>query len=316
MSEWVIGVDLGGTKIELGLVDPQNHIVARERVTTGDDEGPQAVIERIARCVANLEKELPAGREVEALGICSPGPLDHQTGTLIDPPNIPGLHHTPLRQLLAQRLNMPVSLEHDAKAAALGDFYYGAGRDDQSMVYIVVGTGVGAAIIMDGELIRGMHNYAGEVGHITIDRDGDRCHCGTRGCVETFLSGPSLVRRYQRVLEVEGKTEISQTITGELVAQRAALGDDQAAEVMRGAGQALGIAIASMAMILDIEQYVIGGSVAKSGDLLLGPARAIVPYYCFQSVASRVRIEATELAEDGPILGNAWLARQSINRLT
>ena len=125
-----------------------------------------------------------------------------------------------------------------------------------------------------------------------------------------------MVCRYRRVLEVEGKTEISQTITGELVAQRAALGDDQAAEVMRGAGQALGIAIASMAMILDIEHYVIGGSVAKSGDLLLGPARATVPFYCFQSVGSRVRIEATELAEDGPILGNAWLARQSISRLT
>ena len=313
MSEWVIGVDLGGTKIELGLVDPQNHIVARERVATGGDEGPQAVVERIARHVDRLERELPAGREVDALGICSPGPLDHQTGILIDPPNLPGLHHTPLRQLLSQRLNLPVSLEHDAKAAALGDFYYGAGRDVQNMVYIVVGTGVGAAIIMDGELVRGTHNYAGEVGHITIDRNGDKCHCGTRGCVETFLSGPSLARRYQRALESEGRTEDSQTITGELVAQRAAQGDSQAAEVMRGAGEALGIAIASMAMILDIEQYVIGGSVAKSGDLLLGPARTIVPNYCFQSVGSRVRIHLTELGDDGPILGCAWLARRSIS---
>ena len=314
MSEWVIGVDLGGTKIESGLVDPQNHIVARERVATGGDEGPQAVVKRIARCVAKLERDLPDGREVKALGICSPGPLDHQTGTLIDPPNLPGLHHTPLRQLLSQRLNMPVSLEHDAKAAALGDFYFGAGRDVQSMVYIVVGTGVGAAIIMDGVLIRGMHNYAGEVGHITIDRNGHKCHCGTRGCVETFLSGPSLARRYRDALDSKGRIEDSQTITGELVAQRAAQGDAQAAEVMRGAGEALGIAVASIAMILDIEHYVIGGSVAKSGDLLLEPARAIVPNYSFQSVGSRVRIDVTELGDDGPILGCAWLARQIINQ--
>ena len=310
MSEWVIGADLGGTKIELGLVDPQNHIVARERVATGEEEGPQAVVERIARCVTNLKTELPEGREVEALGICSPGPLDHQSGTLIDPPNRPGLHQTPLRQMLSQRLNMPVTLEHDAKAAAIGDFYYGAGRDVQSMIYIVVGTGVGAAIIMDGELIRGTHNSAGEVGHITIDRNGDKCHCGTRGCVETFLSGPNLARRYQHALERENRSEGSGTITGELVAQRAEQGDAQAAEVMRGAGEALGIAIASMAMIFDIEQYVIGGSVAKSGDLLLEPARAIVPHYCFKSVGSRVRIDATELGDNGPILGCAWLARQ------
>ncbi len=184
MSDWVVGVDLGGTKIELGLVDPQNDLVARERVATGGDEGAPAVVERIARCVTRLEESLPPGHEVAALGICSPGPLDHQTGILIDPPNLPGLHHTPLRQLLSQRLDLPVRLEHDAKAAALGDFYYGAGRDVQSMVYIVVGTGVGAAIILDGELIRGTHNYAGEVGHITIDRNADKCHCGTRGCVE------------------------------------------------------------------------------------------------------------------------------------
>jgi glucokinase len=313
MGEWVIGIDLGGTKIEVGLVDPQNHIVARKRVATRGDEGPQAVVERIARCVAEVERYLPDGREVKALGICSPGPLDHQTGTLIDPPNIPGLHNTPLGQLLSQRLNLPVSLEHDAKAAALGDFYYGAGRDDQSMVYIVVGTGVGAAIIMDGELIRGTHNYAGEVGHITIDRNGYKCHCGTRGCVETFLSGPSLARRYRQALEREGKPESSPTVTGELVSQWATQGDVQAVEVMRGAGEALGIAVASMAMILDIGHYVIGGSVAKSGDLLLGPARAIVPDYCFQSVGSRVRIDVTALGDDGPILGCAWLARQSRN---
>jgi len=161
VSDWVVGVDLGATKIALGLIDPTDRIVAYRRMPTNADEGPQAVVERIARSVVELQREMPHGREIAALGICSPGPIDHQAGMVMDPPNIPGLHNTPLRQMLAGRLNLPVSLEHDAKAAALGEFYYGAGRGERSMVYIVVGTGVGAAIIIDGQLYRGMHNSAG-----------------------------------------------------------------------------------------------------------------------------------------------------------
>ncbi len=310
MGKWVVGADLGGTKIEMGLVDPQNRIVARERVPTEAQEGPQAVVERIAQCIANLKGDLPSGNRLAALGICCPGPLDHRTGTLIEPPNIPGLHHAPLRQLLSERLNMPVSLEHDAKAAALGEFYFGAGRGEQSIVYIVVGTGVGAAIILNGKLVRGACNYAGEVGHISIDRQGDVCQCGLRGCIQTFASGPALARRYRQALEKVGRAGEIQAITGKQVAGLAAQGDPQAAAVMLDAGEALGIAVATMAMILDIELYVVGGSVAKSGELLFEPARNVLPNYCFKSVAERVRITPSELAEEGPILGCAWLARQ------
>ncbi len=313
MSDWVIGVDLGATKTALGLIDPADQIVARCRIPTDADDGPPAVVDRIAQCVAELEREVPAGKRIEALGICSPGPVDHQTGMLLDPPNIPGLHNAPLGPMLAERLNLPVRLEHDAKAAALGEFHYGAGHGERSMVYIVVGTGVGAAIIVDGQLYRGGHNSAGELGHVTLDRYGELCPCGSRGCVETYLSGPWLARRYQRALEREGQEhgrEDRQPITGELVAHLAEQGDALATQVMTAAGEALGVAVASMAMILDIGLYVIGSSVAKAGDLLLEPARKTVPRYSYQSVGSRVRIVTTELWDDGPILGCGWLARQ------
>jgi len=318
MSDWVVGIDLGATKIALGLIDPYDRIVAYRRMPTDARDGPQAVVERIAQSIAELEGELPEGEQIAALGICSPGPVDHQTGTLIDPPNLSGLHHAPLRQMLAERLSLPVSLEHDAKAAALGEFYYGAGRGEQSMVYIVVGTGVGAAIIMNGQLYRGTHNIAGEVGHITLDRYGELCSCGSRGCVETYAAGPWLARRYQRALEREGQRHPpeNQPITGELVALLAERGDALAKQVMTEAGEALGIAVASMAMILDIDLYVVGGGVAKSGDLLLEPARKIVPRYSYQSVSSRVRIVAAELGDDGPILGCGWLARRAVMRET
>ena len=327
MSDWVVGVDLGATKIALGLIDPYDRIVAYRRIPTNADEGPQAVVERIAQSTLELEKELsgrkPALSPVEgrtaALGICSPGPIDYRGGMIIDPPNISGLHNTPLRQMLAERLNLPVSLEHDAKAAALGEFHYGAGRGEQSMVFIVAGTGVGAAIIIDGQLYRGTHNSAGEVGHITLDRQGELCSCGSRGCVETYIAGPWLAHYYERALRAgprakalkqEGQGEGQEPITGELVARLAGQGDALATQIITQAGEALGVAVASMAMILDIELYVIGSSVAKSGDLLLEPARKAVPRYSHQSVGSRVRIVATELWDDGPILGCGWLARQ------
>ncbi len=313
---WVIGVDLGATKIALGLLNPENQICAYRRIPTHAHEGPQSVVARISQSVTELKDDMPTGTRLAALGICCPGPIDYEAGMIIDPPNMPGLHHTPLRHMLAERLNLPVYLEHDAKAAALGEFHYGAGRGERSMVYIVLGTGVGAAIIIDGQLYRGTHNTAGEVGHITLDRHGALCACGSRGCVETYMSGPWLARRYEQALrEGHYKTPVpggnSDHMTGKRVAQRAREGDALAKHIITQAGEALGVAVASMAMILDIELYVIGSSVAKCGDLLLEPARKTVPLYAYQSVASRVRIVTTELWNDGPILGCAWMARHA-----
>ncbi len=311
MKDWVVGIDLGATKIALGLIDPTDRIVGRRRMPTDADGGPQPVVERIAGSIAELEKELPRGQRVAAIGMCSPGPVDHQAGIIIDPPNLPGLHHSPFRQLLADRLNLPVNLEHDAKAAALGEYYYGAGRGARSMVFLVVGTGVGAAMIVDGQLYRGARNLAGEVGHITLDRHGTLCNCGSRGCVETYAAGSWLAYHYQVVLEQAGQGHAAQApTTGEQVARLAEQGDTLALQVMADAGDALGAAVATLAMILDIDLYVVGGSVAKSGDLLLEPARRGVSHYSHGPVSAAVRILATQLGDDGPILGCGWQARQ------
>jgi glucokinase len=307
LNPYVVGVDLGGTKIELGLIDPGNQIVAREKIPTQAEQGPQDAIERMAKVVTGFSAHLPAGKAIAALAVCAPGPLDHQAGMLVNPTNLPKYFNYPLRQALSERLGIPVCLEHDAKAAALGEFHYGAGRDVTSMVYTVIGTGVGAAIIMDGQLIRGVKNYAGEIGHSTVDRNGELCACGSRGCLETFTSGPWLARRYQRAVVGESAEA---PISGEFVASRARVGDPLALKILTEAGEALGIAVAIMAMTLDIELYVFGGSVPKCGDLLLEPARRMVPKYSFHTVAPHVRLVVSELGDDGPILGCGWLARE------
>ncbi|MCE7985924.1 MAG: ROK family protein [Caldilinea sp. CFX5] len=312
MTRYVIGADLGGTKIELGLVDPSDRIIARKRIPTEDERGAASVVERIAACVAELAAHLPAHERIAAMGMCTPGPVDHVNGILLDPPNVQGLHNAPLGPLLTARLGIPVRLEHDAKAAALGEFYFGAGRGEQSMVYIIVGTGVGAALIMDGAVYRGLHNSAGEFGHTVLDRNGLLCSCGNRGCVETFMSGPRLAQWYE-LMQASHQSPVSSLqspLTGETVATLAGQDDPVALKVITQAGEALGAAIATLAMIVNIDLYVVGGSVAKCGELLLAPARQAIPRHAFASVASHVRVVASGLDTDAPILGCAWLARQ------
>jgi glucokinase len=313
MKPWVVGVDLGGTTIKLGLIDPQNKILERRKIPTNPEAGPETAIEYIAEVVDEFKKFVPAKENIAALGICCPGPLDHEAGMLINPTNLPKFYNVPLRQMLVDSLNMPVSMEHDAKSAALGEFYYGAGRNQKSMVYVVVGTGVGAAIIMDGQLVRGVKNFAGEIGHATVDRNGELCSCGSKGCLETYTSGPWLARRYQRLLDQENpasRPTPETPITGETVINLARDGDPLAEKIMLEAGEAVGIAVATMAMMLDVELYVFGGGVSKCGDLLLQPARLTVPKYSFQTVGPHVQLMTSELGEDAPLLGCGWQARQ------
>ena len=298
---WVIGIDLGGSKIALGLVSPGDEILSRRRIDTNADDGVEKVTERIAAQVDSLKRDLPGGATITGVGIGTPGPVDHVSGDLHTLVNLPGISNTPFRRILQEKLGLPVKLDHDAKVAALGEFHFGAGRGRDSMIYIVIGTGVGAAIIYGGRLIYGESNTAGESGHMTVDPNGSLCHCGSRGCLETYTSGPALAKHYA--------TASGEAVSGAEVTQRALEGDAVAVRTLKGAGRALGIAIASIAMTVNIEQFVIGGSVVGAGDLLLDPARESLKGYSFVAVAAKVRVSASSLGEDAALLGAAFLAR-------
>ncbi len=308
---WVVGVDLGATKIAAGLVTPENEIVKKLYVETGVGQGPQAVVERIANCVEQLQAALPAQARMAAIGVCCPGPLDHATGMVLDPPNMTGWVDVPLQKMLEARLGLPAPIEHDAKTAALGEFYFGAGRDSNDMIFIVVGTGVGAAIIINGQLYRGPTNSAGEVGHITVDMNGPACSCGSNGCLEGFVAGPDLVDRFREAAEAQN-VALPAEIEGVMVAELAAQGQPQALQVFEKAGQALGAGIAAMAHLFDISLYIIGGSVVKAGDLLLRPTREAVRYRAFDSIGSRVTVVASPLGDEAAILGMAQVARKQL----
>jgi glucokinase len=300
MSEpWHLGVDLGASTFKCGLISPEWKIVARKEAPTRALEGPVQAADRIAENVRALQEQLPPGETLRALGICSPGPIDHFNGIIVDPPNLTGWRNVPFAQMLSERLSLPVSLEHDAKAAALGEYHFGAGRGAKAMCLIIVGTGIGGAFIFDGKLYRGEHDAAGEVGHFTVDMDGPICTCGSNGCVESYAGGPAIMNAY--MYATRKKVE-----SAEEIVRAAREGDEIARRVFERAGRALGAGIATIAMTLDLSTFVLFGSVVKAGDLLLEPARRAVPKYSHKSISSRVKIMVGELGNDAGILGAAW----------
>jgi glucokinase len=298
-NEWFLGIDLGASTYKCGLISPEWKIVARSEAPTRALEGPVQAADRIAASAREVLSRLPTDALVTRVGICSPGPIEPQTGTIVDPPNLTGWRDVPFAAMLTERLNLPVSLEHDAKAAALGEFHFGAGRGARSMCLIIVGTGIGAAMIVDGNLQRGEQNAAGEVGHFTVNLDGPICTCGSQGCVEAYAGGPAIMNAY--AYATRKKVE-----SAEEIVCAAHAGDEIAQRVFERAGRALGAGIATIAMTMDISTYVLFGSVIKAGELLLAPARAAVFHYSYHSIATRVRILVGELGNDAGILGAAW----------
>jgi glucokinase len=278
-------------------------MVARCRIETRALDGPVKVADRVCECVRGLLSQAPPDMRVTRVGVCSPGPLDHVTGMIYDPPNLTGWRNVPFADMLSERLGLPVRLEHDAKASALAEFHLGAGRGARNMALIIVGTGIGAALILDGELYRGPTNSAGEFGHITVDMHGPLCTCGSNGCVESYAGGPAIMRAYTYATRKQIESAAD-------VVQAAAQGDSIALRVFQEAGRALGAGIATLAMLLDVDTFVLFGSVVKAGELLLAPARDAVPNYSFRSVSRRVRVMACELGDDAGVLGAALVARQ------
>lgn len=196
-QQWplVVGIDLGGTQIRAAVLQGAQ-IRARAARLTGDDPTPERVLPRIYATVQEALDE--AGitlAEIASIGVSTPGPLDSRTGTLYSPPNLPAWNGVPLRDILREKYGKPVFVENDANAAALGEYLFGAGQGSQHMVYLTVSTGIGGGVIIDGRLLEGVNGSAAELGHITIDWQGERCTCGNIGCLEALASGTAIANK-------------------------------------------------------------------------------------------------------------------------
>jgi glucokinase len=319
IGHYVIGMDLGGTKILGAAVDRKDRIVAEAKTKTKPEDGPDAVIERIARTARQAARRAKLGWvDVGGIGIGAPGPMDPTTGVVYNPPNLPGWDEIALGPRLSEALGVPVNVENDVNLGTLGEYALGAGQGTADMVGIFVGTGVGGGLILDGKLRSGFRHAAGEVGHMIVLADGPVCGCGRRGCLESVASRTAIERDIQLGLAAGRESRISELmgdggrLTSGVLAQAMRQGDPLVTEIMGRAQWYLGLLTASVVNLVDPEMVVFGGGVVEAlGDEFLAPIRVTArQYYIQQAGADRVGIVAAKLGDHAGVLGAAVLARQ------
>jgi len=274
-----IGIDVGGTKILAGLVDADGRVVHQARRQSARND-PTSVLNTICEVVTELGDA--SEDDVVAVGLGIAGPVDAERSTVFYAPNL-GWPQVPVRDLLTDRVGLPVIVENDGNAAAWGEFVAGAGTNVKDLTVITVGTGIGGGIIINGELLRGAHGAAGEIGHMNAVPNGRPCGCGRNGCWEQYASGNALVRE-ARTLAAERRQEAGlllslgdgtpEGVQGVHVTAAAREGDPVAQEAFAVVGTWLGRGLADLSSILDPGAFVIGGGVSEAGDLLLNSARA------------------------------------------
>lgn len=313
---WVLGVDIGGTNIVVGLVPAGGGPAAALRVrATRPTQGPRAAVGHVARLAREVTDQVAGGGKLRILGagVGCPGPVDREAGMVVDAFNL-GWDAYPLRDRLQEVLGLPVVLENDANCAAWGEWWQGAGQGFRSMVGITVGTGIGGGVIADGELVRGASGAAGELGHMTITYAGRRCSCGSYGCLEAYASGPAIAARAREGLEAGTDSVLLELVDGALdritaltVYEALVQGDVYAREVMTETAKILGAGVANVVNLLNPEAVVVVGGVTRAGDHLFGPLRAEVRRRAFRRAERACRILAGALPDRAGVIGAAGL---------
>ncbi|NPV68361.1 MAG: ROK family protein [Anaerolineae bacterium] len=314
MTALYASIDLGGTKIAGALAGTNGQIVAEKTIPTESQQGPEAVVQRIAGLICDLAAQ--AGQSPVALGIGVPGLIDLSSGTTRFLPNFPtNWRDVPVRDWLVPQINCPVYLLNDARMAALGELTYGCGRSVGTMIFFTLGTGIGGGVVVDGRLRLGRLGAAGELGHHTILPDGPRCGCGNRGCLETLASGPAIVGKGVWLMQagraprlhalVEGNPA---RVTPREMALAAEAGDEAVREELIRAAQYIGIGVANVVVTLHPEMVVLGGNVAGIGALLFDTVRQTVRERVGMFPTDDVAIVESALGNRAGLLGGIALA--------
>ncbi|WP_411681435.1 ROK family protein [Clostridium thailandense] len=309
-KQYVIGVDLGGTKISTALAELNGNILSENTIPTNAKDGEEAVLSRIIYAIEKiLEVTGKKVDEIKAIGIGSPGPLDSKKGVIIETPNIP-FKNFQLVKPIEDRFEIPTYLENDANAAAIGEFMFGAGKNTRNMVYITVSTGIGAGAIVEGRIYRGNTCNALELGHSTILPDGPRCNCGNYGCLEVLSSGTAIARVANEHLKAGEDSSLKnyEVVTSYEVFQEVKKGDKLSLDVLNKCLQYLGIGIANIITIMDPEVVVLGGGVSLAGDIVFDRVNKVVSERCFKVLRENCRVVPAALGKQSGVVGSVALA--------
>jgi glucokinase len=318
-NNYVIGVDIGGTKIAAGFVNPAGEIGEVTRVPMVSDADAAAGLNAVATAIDYLlDMAKKRAWAVTAIGICAPGPLDPNTGVVINPPNVPCWRNFPLAAEISRRYDLPVKIENDANAAALAEFLWGAGKGYSKVFYLSIGTGIGSGFVLDGHIYNGRTGAAPEGGHQTIDYRGPVCGCGKRGCIEVFVSGPAIARRAQAklqsanlphspILDLAGGNIAA--VNCELVSKANAAGDLLAKEVLVETVELLSVWLGNIIDLLEPDVIVVGGGVAPVIQPFFNDIRDRLPHWCVNSRCQEIPLVPAHYGAHAGIAGGAALCQ-------
>ena len=315
----VLGVDVGGTKVAVGLVDHNGRILAQGRKPMVANGTAEAGLQAVADAIDSLTSSLPGG--IHSIGICAPGPLDPKSGVVLNPPNLPCWRNFPLAEKVRSRYHVPVRVDNDANAAALAETRWGAARGFRYVFYATIGTGIGSGIVFDGRIYHGNTGSAGEGGHVSIDYRGPVCNCGKRGCIEILAAGPAIGARARTRLSSESSRSLIlelangniSVVTSELVGKAYTAGDPLAREILQETVEILTPWLGNIVDLLDPDVLVMGGGVAAMLQPFFDEIKKRLPDWCVNPRASEIPLLMAHYGADAGIAGGAALCSENLS---
>jgi glucokinase len=330
-APYYVGVDLGGTNIKVGVVDNCGRPLSWTSIETHADRGAESAVSRMAEAVKTAVGQAKLQpRDIRRVGLGSPGTMDIPAGLLLEPPNLPGWNHFPIRDRLSQCCELPVTFANDAGAAAYGEFWVGSGKEMPSMVLLTLGTGIGCGIIVHDRSIDGEHSHGAECGHIIIDfqEDARLCPCGQPGHLEAYASALSVVKRTHEALaagrasSLAPKLAAGVELTPLLLAKEAEAGDELSLEIVLETARYLGVGVVTLMHTIDPSGVVLGGAMnfggnqTELGRRFLARVKEEVQRRAFPVLAERTKIDYATLGGDAGFIGAAGIARLEDRKLS
>lgn len=318
----VIGVDFGATNTRIGVVARDGKIIGKKTIPTYSTRGKKFIIERlIDELKGSISTLTLKGIKVLALGIGIAGIIYIKKGIVAFSPNMPAWRMVPLKRIVARRLKLPVFIENDANAAAIGEGWLGAGKGIRNFVCITLGTGIGGALVLDGRIVHGADGMAGEIGHITVNPDGPLCNCGNNGCLETYSSATGIIRMAKEALKTGGSSNLL-TITGgnlekltsQMIANAAKSGDPISMEIMDKAGAYLGIGLADLVNLLNMELVIFSGGMLDLWDDFKKKVNMEIIRRAYNIPAKRLKFKKAKLGEMSGVVGSAKIAWNGLTK--
>jgi glucokinase len=311
----ILGVDIGGTKVAVGLVDRDGKILTQGRKPMVANGTAEAALQAVTGAIDSMSSAAEPGRGFHSIGICAPGPLDPKTGVVLNPPNLPCWRDFPLAERIRTLYGVPVKVDNDANAAALAETRWGAARGFRYVFYATIGTGIGTGIVFDGRIYHGNTGSAGEGGHMSIDYRGPVCGCGKRGCIEILAAGPAIGLRARTKLAagpsrsaiLDLAKENIASVTSEMVGQAYAAGDPLAREILQETVELLAAWLGNIVDLLDPDVLVMGGGVAAMLKPFFEDIKKRLPAWCVNPRVSEIPLLMAHYGADAGIAGGAAL---------